>query len=131
MYGARHRPGAWAQRTGLAVPLGVPITLLIAALLSLSLVVPVAAVDDAVPSADLLPAATASGPGRFTPAGSLAEARFNHTSTLLPDGHVVIIGGVVYYWEDRLASAEVWDPATASFGPARGGPLLVARVLTG
>jgi hypothetical protein len=51
--------------------------------------------------------------GTFGPAGSLAEARWDHTATLLRDGRVLVAGG----WGDP-ASAEVWDPATASFGPA-------------
>ncbi len=50
----------------------------------------------------------------FDAAGSLADARTNHTATLLPDGHVLIVGGS----PDWIASAEVWDPETASFSPA-------------
>ncbi len=68
--------------------------------------------------------------GTFTPAGSLSEARADHTATLLPDGRVLVIGGLTIDDSDRssvlLASAEAWDPATATFGPA--GSLAVARV---
>ena len=59
---------------------------------------------------------TGGGPaGTFTPAGSLVEARFGHTATLLPDGRVLVVGGYAY---GALASAEVWDPVTATFSPA-------------
>jgi hypothetical protein len=51
----------------------------------------------------------------FSSTGSLAQARVNHTATLLPDGRVLIIGGTV---DVPLASAELWDPATGSFSPA-------------
>ncbi|MFV2063468.1 MAG: kelch repeat-containing protein, partial [Chloroflexota bacterium] len=54
--------------------------------------------------------------GAFSPAGSLAEARGVHTATLLPDGRVLVVGGGGD--GDLLASAEIWDPVTASFGPA-------------
>ena len=55
----------------------------------------------------------------FGPAGSLAEKRVGHTATLLPDGRVLVIGGEGSDEDDPLlASAEVWDPATASFSPA-------------
>jgi len=52
----------------------------------------------------------------FSPAGSLAEARGEHTATPLPDGRVLVVGG-----RDagrRLATAEIWDPTTTTFGPA-------------
>lgn len=60
----------------------------------------------------------------FAPAGTLAEHRLSHTATLLPDGRVLVIGGLDPVTEvdptvegHGLATAELWDPATASFGP--------------
>ena len=47
----------------------------------------------------------------FGPAGSLAEARTEHTSTLLPDGRVLVVGGDSSGRGDFLASAEVWEPS--------------------
>jgi len=44
-------------------------------------------------------------------------------SLILPDGRILVIGGGGF--DDVLASAEVWDPATASFSPA--GSLAEAR----
>ena len=55
--------------------------------------------------------------GTFSPAGSLAEARGAHTATLLPDGRVLVVGGVGGDYA-QLASAEVWGPATGAFSPA-------------
>ena len=56
------------------------------------------------------------------PSGSVrlaraTEAREDHTATLLPDGRVLIVGGKDGVGGERK-SAEVWDPETASFGPA-------------
>ncbi len=57
--------------------------------------------------------------GTFTPAGSLAEARSDHTATLLPDGRVLIVGGGAFPAEGAATrSAELWDPATSAFSPA-------------
>lgn len=71
-----------------------------------------------------VPAVTVGGPtadaalrdGSCGPAGSLAEARSDHTSTLLPDGWVLIVGGE--QGPAMLATAEVWDPASEDFSPA-------------
>lgn len=60
--------------------------------------------------------------GPASPGGSLAQARTDHTATLLPDGRVLIIGGDN---GETLASAEVWSPDTESFSPA--GSLAHAR----
>jgi hypothetical protein len=46
---------------------------------------------------------------------SLAKGREDHTATLLPSGKVLVVGG--HDWNDPLASAEVYDPATESWSP--------------
>jgi len=59
--------------------------------------------------------------GTFSATGSLANARGGHTATLLPDGHVLIAGGGPASWTGAaatfLASAELYDPKTGTFGP--------------
>jgi predicted secreted Zn-dependent protease len=55
--------------------------------------------------------------GVFSPAGSLAEARHGHSASVLPDGRVLVVGGLGE--GGVLASSEVWDPSTGSFGPVR------------
>jgi hypothetical protein len=54
----------------------------------------------------------------FTPTGDLNNARGGQEATLLPDGRVLITGGV---GPDRdvpmLPSAEIYDPATETFTP--------------
>jgi hypothetical protein len=40
----------------------------------------------------------------------MAEARTFHTATLLPNGNVLVAGG-----GDDNSTAEIYDPATASF----------------
>jgi hypothetical protein len=56
------------------------------------------------------------GSGMFSQAGSLAGTRYHHTATLLPDGRVLVVGGMD---ADRtIGSAEVWDPVTDTCGPA-------------
>ena len=49
--------------------------------------------------------------GTFAPAGSLAEARYGHTATLLPDDRVLVVGG--WHGEGITASAEAWRPTPA------------------
>jgi len=64
----------------------------------------------------------------FTPTGPLATGRAGHTATLLGDGRVLIVGGEWLAPGDAgiaLASAEVYDPSTATFRPA--GALAEAR----
>jgi hypothetical protein len=64
--------------------------------------------------------------GKFTPTGSMTEARGGHTATLLPDGDVLIAGGAGCRnhktcsptntnKQDTLSSAELYDPATGKF----------------
>ena len=55
------------------------------------------------------------GSGVFTPTGSLAVGRGDHTATLLADGRVLIIGGQSLTGQD---TAEVWDPTTGAFSSA-------------
>jgi len=71
---------------------------------------------------------SAGAPSPFSPTGSLATARSNHTATLLPSGKVLVVGG---YTEPHgpppvaLSSAELYDPATGSWSPT--GSLATAR----
>ena len=44
--------------------------------------------------------------------GFLSDARDAHTTTLLPDGTVLVVGG---YDGDVLASTEVYDPALGTW----------------
>ena len=79
------------------------------------------------PVEDALPAAAPSGPGTFSPAGSLERARSHHTATLLNDGRVLVIGGFDPISGEiaGVPTAEIWDPTTSSFGPA--GRLITPR----
>jgi galactose oxidase-like protein len=55
----------------------------------------------------------AATPFEWEYTGSLKTARFHHTATLLPDGRVLVAGGQDR--SDSLASAELYDPATATW----------------
>src|SRR5437870_13920074 len=70
----------------------------------------------------LLAQPCAATPFEWEYTGNLKTARFHHTSTLLPDGRVLVVGG-----KDRsaLASAELYDPATGTWSDT--GSLNTAR----
>ena len=65
--------------------------------------------------------------GTFSITGSMTMGRFGHTANLLPDGRVLVAGGTAgaadVPWSQ--ASAEVYDPATGTFGPT--GSMTAAR----
>jgi large repetitive protein len=67
--------------------------------------------------------ALAQSGGTFTPTGSITIARSGHTATVLPNGKILIAGG--YSGSARLASAELYDPATGTF--ARTGDMTTPR----
>lgn len=54
---------------------------------------------------------------RWRPAGNMTTARFEHTATTLPDGRVLLSGGLgpVEGGVGPVASAEVYDPAAGAF----------------
>jgi len=51
--------------------------------------------------------------GTWTETGSLATARRSHTATLLPNGQVLVAGGIK--GSTILASAELYDPASGTW----------------
>jgi hypothetical protein len=57
--------------------------------------------------------------GTFSPTGSMTSARRNATAALLPDGRVLIAGGVAASGSTYqvVASAELYDPTTGIFSP--------------
>lgn len=70
-------------------------------------------------------APAASPAGSVTPAAPMLQLRSGHSATLLPDGSVLIVGGMRRN-QDFYRSAEVYDPAMKQFRPA--GEMTVARV---
>ena len=66
---------------------------------------------------------TAAAAGTFTPTtGNLNAGRFQHTATLLPNGKVLIAGGINSHpiipndpFFNMLTSAELYDPSTGAF----------------
>jgi hypothetical protein len=65
----------------------------------------------------------------WSPTGSMAVGRAGHTATLLPSGKVLVAGGASAdpsTGGTSLASAELYDPATGTFGPTGSLPGAVA-----
>jgi hypothetical protein len=63
--------------------------------------------------------------GSITFAGKMLEPRSGHTATLLPDGRVLIVGGMRRN-QDFYKSAELYDPSTGKFQAT--GEMSVGRV---
>lgn len=70
-----------------------------------------------------LPALTLST-GALQPTANLNQARYAHTATLLPDGRVLVAGGVGPDYRP-LAITELYDPATSRF--IASAPMLAQR----
>jgi len=71
------------------------------------------------------PQPTISPAGSVAATGQMLEPRSGHTATLLPDGKVLIAGGMRRN-QDFYKSAELYDPATRTFQPT--GEMSIARV---
>jgi hypothetical protein len=54
--------------------------------------------------------------GTWSATSSMANARAQHTATLLPNGKVLVAGGIS--GSNIVASAEIYDPATGAWSPA-------------
>jgi hypothetical protein len=71
------------------------------------------------PSVTGVSKATATS-ANWTQTGDLSARRYLHTATLLPDGEVLVVGGVE--GNDILTSAELYDPATGMWTPTNNLP---------
>jgi Kelch motif len=64
--------------------------------------------------------------GAFAAVGPMTTSRAGHTATLLPNGTVLITGGFTYSPQTGTNSAEIYDPAKASF-QATNRPMALGR----
>ena len=53
--------------------------------------------------------------GTWTTTGNLAQQRYQHTATLLPNGEVLVVGGNGHHSGGVQASAELYDPASGTW----------------
>jgi hypothetical protein len=53
--------------------------------------------------------------GTFSLISSMATPRTCHRATLLSDGRVLIVGGLIFDLEEILGSAEIFDPSSETF----------------
>jgi large repetitive protein len=67
--------------------------------------------NDAVSKVELYDSAS----GTWTGAGTMATARYAHTTTLLPDGRVLVAGGYGTNSPYNLSSAELYDPVAGTW----------------
>jgi len=63
----------------------------------------------------------------WTSAGAMSAPRYSHTATLLPNGKVLVVGGLNSATYATLASAELYDPSTNSWTTVN--PMAGARYL--
>jgi galactose oxidase-like protein len=86
----------------------------------------------ASPSASAQQSSASSTPGAPVPAswmatGSMLGSRQMHTATRLPDGTVLVAGGVTGIANQELSSAELYDPGTGTWTAT--GSMVEARYL--
>lgn len=96
--------------------------LVLVASITISFAVAATAFRSATPKIE---GSTKSSAGLLTPGSPMLEPRSGHSATLLPDGKVLIAGGMRRN-QDFYKSAELYDPATGKFQPT--GEMNLGRV---